>query len=479
MFFVVVVSRNLYSESTCSIKKRWGALRKRCVLPVLFIFLPYMRKRIFIAFVALGVVLTALPLLVAFEAHVINVTAQIESRLLLDPIPDLDFGTTFPQEKLDKTFVVSLAGTFLGDPTLDDLEYILRQKPKCVSNTDPTYHPPVREDEAGNFFCPAGSVMMPLLCPYLSKKELTADGLENENDGPEIKPFHGLPGVWNLAKTIAYETHGRLVESGKDLEDEWNIDLKVPCFEGQCAQDWSSFIFTESASTTINPFDYDLDPVFESQTFGCDLWLEVTATSAPPVTCTDQLDLMLVLDTSGSIDSGEMTALKNAAVAFVNSLAPTADGIHIGVGRFSTTGTLIQHLSGVEADIEAAINGLPALGAGLTNLEDAILDAQNELDNGHEHERPAIPDVMVIITDGAPTADNGVGTPADRAAAQADSAKAASIEIFAVGVGIAPINATYLKDEIVSPLPDDHYADASDFSGIQTALENLAICEND
>ena len=188
---------------------------------------------------------------------------------------------------------------------------------------------------------------------------------------------------------------------------------------------------------------------------------------------------MLVLDTSGSIDSGEMTALKNAAVAFVNSLAPTADGIHIGVGRFSTTGTLIQHLSGVEADIEAAINGLPALGAGLTNLEDAILDAQNELDNGHEHERPAIPDVMVIITDGAPTADNGVGTPADRAAAQADSAKAASIEIFAVGVGITPTNATYLKDEIVSPLPDDHYADASDFSGIQTALENLAICEND
>src|SRR3989344_7280462 len=108
-----------------------------------------MRKRIFIAFVALGVVLTALPLLVAFEAHVINVTAQIESRLLLDPIPDLDFGTTFPQEKLDKTFVVSLAGTFLGDHTLDDLEYILRQNPKCTSNTDTTYPPPVLEDEAG------------------------------------------------------------------------------------------------------------------------------------------------------------------------------------------------------------------------------------------------------------------------------------------------------------------------------------------
>ena len=132
-----------------------------------------MRKRIFIAFVALGVVLTALPLLVAFEAHVINVTAQIESRLLLDPIPDLDFGTTFPQEKLDKTFVVSLAGTFLGDPTLDDLEYILRQKPKCVSDADPTYHPPVEEDETGNFFCPPESTMMPLLCPYLSKKEIT------------------------------------------------------------------------------------------------------------------------------------------------------------------------------------------------------------------------------------------------------------------------------------------------------------------
>ena len=130
-----------------------------------------------------------------------------------------------------------------------------------------------------------------------------------------------------------------------------------------------------------------------------------------------------------------------------------------------------------KADIEAAINGLPASGAGLTNLEDGILDAQNELDNLHAHERPAVLDVMVIITDGAPTTDNGPGTPTARAAAQATSAKGAGIEIFAVGVGITVSNANYLKASIVSPPPETHYADASDFSALQAALEGLPVCE--
>ncbi|MEK9148212.1 MAG: hypothetical protein AAB650_02135, partial [Patescibacteria group bacterium] len=118
-----------------------------------------MKRKITIGLIAFGAALAMVPLVVAFEAHIINVTAQINNRLFIDPIPDIDFGTAFPQERLDKSFIVTLAQTFLDDPTLDDLDYMLRQKPKCQAD-DPQaaiQHPPVTEDGQGNFVCPPGS----------------------------------------------------------------------------------------------------------------------------------------------------------------------------------------------------------------------------------------------------------------------------------------------------------------------------------
>ncbi|MBI4132666.1 MAG: VWA domain-containing protein [Candidatus Sungbacteria bacterium] len=434
------------------------------------------KRKIAFSLVIGAAVAASIPLVAAFEAHIISVMAQIESRLFLNPIPDIDFGTAFPQEKFDKGFTVTLASTFLNDPTLDDLEYVLRQKPKCQADdpTAPIQHPPVTEDGQGNFVCPQGSTEMPLLCPYLSKSEETGDGTEGENDGATIPPFHGLPGPWTLQTTLAYQTVGRLIKSGQDTADEWNIDLKVPCFRGQCAQDWPAFVSTESGSTTITASNYEADPANESKLWGCDLWLEVTATSAPPGGgCTEQLDLMLVLDRSGSIDSTELQTLKNAANAFVTALGPSAGGVHIGQTSFSTTGTLDLHLTDVEADVHTAINAL--VSGGFTNLKEGIELATGELDNAHVHERPAIPDVMVVITDGAPNRPTSIAVATSTAAAAADAARAASIEIFVVGVGVSSSTETYLKADIAdSPA---HYFPAGDFDDLQAILEDLPVCQ--
>jgi hypothetical protein len=118
--------------------------------------------------------------------------------------------------------------------------------------------------------------MMPLLCPYLSKHETTGDGTEPENDGTGITAFHGLPGPWTLAiaNAMAVNTTGELSAPLGDNDDTWNIDLKVPCFHGQCAQDWPAFVQAENPSA--DPQAYEADPNDESSTFGCDLWLEVT-----------------------------------------------------------------------------------------------------------------------------------------------------------------------------------------------------------
>src|SRR3989344_9266745 len=69
-------------------------------------------KKIIFGLGAIGVTLVMIPMFVAFEAHVVNVTATIENALNV-PIGSINFGTVFPQEKLDKTFDVSLSGSFM------------------------------------------------------------------------------------------------------------------------------------------------------------------------------------------------------------------------------------------------------------------------------------------------------------------------------------------------------------------------------
>ncbi len=178
-----------------------------------------------------------------------------------------------------------------GTGRVDTVSYIIRQKPKCglpVRDQAGAIIEPVSyddfglvtEDANGAFKCAdEGYVMLPLLCPYLSKHEMSADGDNTENDGPGIKAFHGLPGAWDLAKAMSFDSKvwGVLTSSGGDTADLWNIDLKVPCFRGFCAQDWPTFVATFSEDgANADPEAYKADPALQHAVFGCDLWLEVT-----------------------------------------------------------------------------------------------------------------------------------------------------------------------------------------------------------
>jgi len=429
------------------------------------------KKKIFLGLFILAATVVSMPVFGAFEAHVVNVTAQIENGLLT-LIDEIDFGTTFPQEQLDREFSVQLSEAFLADEVIDDVDYVLRQKPKCWDGNDeePIFGQ-VTEDDQGNFYCVDEELeMLPLLCPYLSKTELTADGGEIENDSEGITAFHGLPGPWNMDTTLLTQVKGRLIQSANDISDTWNIDLKVPCFEGHCAQDWNDFVL--GVNPEANPDDYIQPAENEHKLFGCDLWLEVTGLSYREP-CTGQLDLMLVLDRSGSINSSELQILKNAANAFVTALSPTASGTHIGQTSFSTNGTLDLHLTDDESAVHGAINGLSS--SGFTNLKEGIELATAELDDLHVHERPTAPDVMVIITDGAP--NRPTGDPAGDAAAAADAARADSIEIFVVGIGVSTSTEAYLKADIADD--DSHYFAAGDFGDLEAILAGLPVCPED
>ena len=178
--------------------------------------------------------------------------------------------------------------TVVGNGRVTAVSYLIRQKPKCglpnpqTNPNDPVSYSDfgvVTENTDGTFKCvDADYVMLPLLCPYLSKHEISGDGDNTENDGPGIAAFHGLPGIWDLAKAKSFDTQvwGILTAAGHDILDTWNIDLKVPCFGGYCAQDWAQFVDDNDGTNQANPNDYTQPIGNEHQIFGCDLWLEVT-----------------------------------------------------------------------------------------------------------------------------------------------------------------------------------------------------------
>jgi len=238
-------------------------------------------KKLFVGFFAIALVVVSAAMFAAFEAHVINVTARIENALTVGTEP-IDFGTVFPQESLDRSVGVELSTSFVNDGNTgsNTVDYVIRQKPKCYNGTTKEYGL-VTEDGNGKFVCADGQgyEILPVLCPFLSKHEKTGDGTYSggENDSEGINAFHGPVTGWALQDTIDTQVKGELSKFYGDVDDEWNIDFRVPCFNGSCAQDWAKFVHDNNPNA--DPDKYKLDPNDEHKLFGCDLWVEVTGIS--------------------------------------------------------------------------------------------------------------------------------------------------------------------------------------------------------
>lgn len=228
------------------------------------------------------------PLFAAFEAHVINVTAKIENALSVNADP-IEFGTVFPQEELDADIHVLLSESFIEEDRVDDVDYIIRQKPKCGWTLEdgtnllgiPTKTGHVDDNgvitcpDPGNPLRPQGSSygQLPLLCPYLSKHKDPADVEEGDF---ELDAFHQI-GATSTEGWVWNDASGHLSKDDQDTEDWWIIDLKVPCFGDHCAQDWDDFVFSHNEGA--NPDDFIQPIENEHKIFGCDLWIEVTGVS--------------------------------------------------------------------------------------------------------------------------------------------------------------------------------------------------------
>jgi len=214
-----------------------------------------MAKKILLIIITLLIVVGCVAALSAFEAHVINVTAHIENALRVSD-EELDFGTVFPQEYLEREFTISLSSSFLSANRVDDVDYIIAQKPRCKDWSDD--EPPICLE-----YCES-------LCKFLSKLNIEEDEDEgiNEND-IDAKSYYQEGGIGVCTPPDKpccirpQEASGRLAKSEEDTEDRWVVDLKVPPIEGFVGQDWPE----------------DCPTIEAEASYCCELWVEVTGIS--------------------------------------------------------------------------------------------------------------------------------------------------------------------------------------------------------
>ena len=223
-----------------------------------------MTKKILLILGSLVLVIGGVAAVSAFEAHIINVTAHIENALRVHPVGPFEYGTVFPQEHFNgAAFTIGTSDSFSA-PTqrrVQNIEYVIKQKPK----PKPDYVENVGFDEASRW-CRENTPVnandsyyancYPSLCPYISKNPQI-----QEPGDVGVPSFHNPLSQWAIGKL--YKQLVPTDPKPMDIDDQWVLDLSVPCFEGQCAQDWT------------HP-GFELPAGLESQVFGCDLWVEVT-----------------------------------------------------------------------------------------------------------------------------------------------------------------------------------------------------------
>ena len=259
-------------------------------------------KKILMGLAATGTAIAMVPLFAAFEAHVINVTARIENALQVST-EHIGFGTVFPQEELDQEFGVRLSESFMTEVRVDDVQYFIRQKPKCGvvhedGTVDPSWTghvvvvpPPTGTQDPYTYYVDCDKdrpdtvpshpnpefFLLPSLCPYLSKHPIPDSPIDPPNDG-SLDAFHQPFTIDQNGNIVWNDVRGYLAKSANDILDIWNIDLKVPCFGGYCAQDWADYVHHWGGSD-VNPDDYVQPIENEHKVFGCDLWVEVSDVS--------------------------------------------------------------------------------------------------------------------------------------------------------------------------------------------------------
>eukprot|EP00063_Salmo_salar_P012317 XP_013987152.1 PREDICTED: matrilin-4-like [Salmo salar] len=157
------------------------------------------------------------------------------------------------------------------------------------------------------------------------------------------------------------------------------------------------------------------------------------------------VDLMFIIDSSRSVRPHEFETMRKFMIDIIHTLDMEANATRVGVVQYSSQ---VQNEFSLKthSKLQGMVKGineiLPLAQGTITGL--AIKYVMNHAFTAAEGDRPKVPNVAIIVTDGRPQ---------DRVAEVAAEARDKGIEIYAVGVARADM--TSLR-AMVSPPIEDH-----------------------
>lgn len=155
----------------------------------------------------------------------------------------------------------------------------------------------------------------------------------------------------------------------------------------------------------------------------------VTPAPNPELSNSCGLDIALVMDSSGSVNSTELAQMKDAFEEFVNAFLPATPTL-FSVVDFDTSASVSQTFTTDVGLLSTAINA-PTSG-GSTNWEAGLLAAHGTFDPRSDSEHP---DLIVFASDGNPTVPGSEANALNVAITAANTIKGAGTRIIALGVG--------------------------------------------
>lgn len=168
-------------------------------------------------------------------------------------------------------------------------------------------------------------------------------------------------------------------------------------------------------------------------------------------------DIMLVLDTSGSMRGQPLVDAKEAALAFLEQIDLNSN--QVGLVSFNAQASLRSQLSQDSAAVRTAITSLIADGD--TDIAEAVQVARTELKSSRANS--ARQPIIILLSDGNQTVS---GNPI----AQAQAAKDEGVQVITIGLGGA--NASTLR-AMASSSSDYYYTPTSD--ELEAIYEQISI----
>lgn len=188
-----------------------------------------------------------------------------------------------------------------------------------------------------------------------------------------------------------------------------------------------------------------------------------------PLDCPVRADITILLDASGSI-TWLYPQNWNLMLEFVQKIVQAfpigRDATQLAIVKFSTNANVEFYLDRYtdKADLLKAINEL-VHPSGETNIAAALRRMRTDVFTSHRGDRANVKNIALIITDGNPNVD------AASVPREAQAAKDADIEIFAVG--ITEDVDDYTLNGLASDPDDDHVFRVSDFNQLYRIVNEV------